>query len=229
LRTFVFWFGHVQTILAAPAFLQRVRISQHVHHIACQVAIGEQGRTPVLDLRDDLISGRDKVLHVRGGLLSIGRRIISTRVDALGAGVEPAADFAKGERIALLVITPACDLQHSYASRFLFIAGIARPSELLLHKKPKELVTPILIHDEEEFVVEWDLGTPISWTRAELANHLKSGSFEKVRRFRSMFSLQLQQLFTSSLSRVGTPVMPPMQHSAGTKISYKDKDENYSS
>lgn len=155
--------------------------------------------------------------------LEFGEVLFSTRVDALGEGVEPIADFAKGERIALLVLTPACDLQHDYAKRFLFITGVARPSELLLHKKPKELVTPILFHDGKDYVIEWDLGNPLTWTRSELANHIKS-DFQRVRRFRSTFSIQLQQLFTSSLSRVGTPVMPPMQHWAGATISYKDRE-----
>ena len=123
-----------------------------------------------------------------------------------------------------LLPTAACDLQHGYAKRFLFIAGIARPSELLLHKKPKELITPILIHDGKHYVVEWDLGAPLAWTPGDLAKQLESGNFERVRRFRSVFSLQLQRLFTSSLSRVGTPVMPPMQHWTGVTISYKDQN-----
>jgi len=156
--------------------------------------------------------------------LEFGEVLFSTRVDALGEGVAPIVEFAKGERIALLVLTPACDLQHDYAKRFLFITGVARPSELLLHKKPKELVTPILFHDGKDYVIEWDLGNPVTWTRSELANHIKSDNFQRVRRFRSTFSIQLQQLFTSSLSRVGTPVMPPMQHSAGATISYKDQE-----
>ena len=123
--------------------------------------------------------------------IEFGEVLFSTRVDALGEGAAPVADFGRGERIALVVLTAACDLQHGYAKRFMFIAGIAWPSELLLHKKSKELITPILIHDGKRYVIEWDLGAPVAWTPSELAKQLESGNFMRVRRFRPVFSLQL--------------------------------------
>jgi hypothetical protein len=156
--------------------------------------------------------------------LQFGDLLFSTRIDALGEGAEPAANFARGERIALLVLTAACDLQHGNAKRFLFMAGVAKPSELLLHKKSKAPFTPIVIHDGRHYVINWDLGAPITWTPRELASQLDAGNFERVRRFRSLFSLQLQQQFTSALSRVGTPVIPPVQHLTGVTISYRDQE-----
>lgn len=156
--------------------------------------------------------------------LQFGDVLFSTRVDALGEGAEPIANFGKGERIALVVLTAACDLQHGYAKRVLFLAGVAKPSELLLHKKPDALRTPVLIHDGKHYVVEWDRSAPVAWTRNDVAKQLESRVFERVRRFRSVFSLQLQQLFTSYLSRVGTPVMPPVQHLTGATISYASQD-----
>lgn len=174
------------------------------------------------NLTDGMLFRSSKIL-AKTEPLQFGDVLFSTRVDALGEGEAPTANFANGERIALAVLTAACDLQHGNASRFLFIAGVAKPSELLFHKKPKALLTPMLIHDGRRYVIEWDLGTPIAWTPREAARQLESGNFERVRRFRSLFSLQLQQLFTSSLSRVGTPVMLPVQHLAGAKVSYKDQ------
>jgi hypothetical protein len=156
--------------------------------------------------------------------LQFGDLLFSTRVDALGEGAEPTANFARDERIALLVLTAACDLQHGNARRFLFIVGVAKPSELLLHKKPNALLTPIMIHNGRQYVIDWDLGAPITWTPRELTTQLDAGNFERVRRFRSLFSLQLQQLFTSSLSRVGTPVIPPVQQLTGVTISFKDHE-----
>lgn len=168
---------------------------------------------------------RSSKILSKSELLQFGDVLFSTRLDALGEGAEPSANFAKGERIALLALTPACDLQHGYAKRFFFISGIAKPSELLLHKKSESL-TPILIHEEKQYVIEWDVGAPVAWSLNELEAQLNSETpnFERVRRFRSLFSLQLQQKFTSSLSRVGTPVMPPMQHLTGATISYRDND-----
>ncbi|MCI0392982.1 MAG: hypothetical protein MOB07_29975, partial [Acidobacteria bacterium] len=175
------------------------------------------------NIADGMLFRSSKIL-AKSEPLQFGDILFSTRVDALGEGAEPKADFAKGERIALVVLTAACDLQHGNAKRFLFIAGVARPSELQLHKKPNASLTPILIHDGKHYVVEWDLGAPVAWTPKEVDDQLEMGNFERVRRFRSLFSLQLQQLFTSSLSRVGTPVMPPVQHLAGATISYKDQN-----
>jgi hypothetical protein len=160
------------------------------------------------------------------GELQFGDVLFSTRVDALGEGIEPSANFANGERIALVCLTAACDLQHGYAKRFFFIAGVARPSELLLHKRPTALLTPILIHEDKTYVIEWDVGAPVAWSLNDIEKHLnlETPSFEIVRRFRSLFSLQLQQVFASSLTRVGTPVMPPMQHVTAVTISYRDMD-----
>jgi hypothetical protein len=60
--------------------------------------------------------------------LQFGDVLFSTRLDALGEGTDPKANFKNGERIALLALTAACDLQHGYAKRFFFIAGIASPT-----------------------------------------------------------------------------------------------------
>jgi hypothetical protein len=175
------------------------------------------------NIADGMLFRSSKIL-AKSEPLQFGDLLFSTRVDALGEGAEPIANLAKGERIALVLLTAACDLQHGNAKRFLFMAGVAKPSELLLHTKPKPLLTPVLIYDEKHYVIEWDLGAPVAWTQSEVTKLLASGDFVRVRRFRSVFSLQLQQLFASSLSRVGTPVMPPVQHLTGATISYKDQD-----
>lgn len=175
------------------------------------------------NIADGMLFRNSKIL-AESEALQFGDILFSTRVDALGEGEEPIANFARGERIALVALTAACDLQHGYAKRFFFIAGVAKPSELLFHRKPDALLTPILIHDGKHYVVEWEIGAPITWTQNEVNRYLESGIFERVRRFRSVFSLQLQQLFTSSLSRVGTMVMPPVQHWTGVTISYSDQE-----
>lgn len=175
-------------------------------------------------IADGLLFRSAKVLS-RSGPPEFGDVLFSTRVDALGEGVEPSANFAKGERIALLVLNAACDLQHEKVKRIFFIAGVARPSKLQRHTRPDMLLTPVLFHDGISYVVEWDPGAPVAWTLNDVAQqlNLEAPSFERVRRFRTVFSLQLQQRFTSDLSRVGTPVMPPMQHVTAARISYRDK------
>lgn len=175
-------------------------------------------------IADGLLFRSAKVLS-RSTPLEFGDILFSTRVDALGEGVEPSANFAKGERIALLVLNAACDLQHEKVKRIFFIAGVARPSKLQRHTRPEMLLTPVLLHDGISYVVEWDPGVPVAWTLNDVAEQLNMETpiFERVRRFRTVFSLQLQQRFASDLSRVGTPVMPPMQHVTAARISYRDK------
>ena len=177
------------------------------------------------DIADGMLFRSSKILE-KSEPLQFGDVLFSTKVDALGQGAEPIVNLANGERLALVVLTPACDIQHNYAKRLFFIAGVAKPSELLLHKKQDALITPILIHDSTHYVVEWELGAPVSWVPSDFLKQLEAGVFERVRRFRALFSLQLQQRFASNLSRVGTPVIPPMQHLAGATISYRDKGGN---
>lgn len=177
------------------------------------------------EIADGMLFRSSKILE-KSEPLQFGDVLFSNRVDALGEGAEPVVNLANGERLALVVLTPACDIQHSYAKRLFFIAGIAKPSELLLHKKQDALITPILIHNGTHYVVEWDLGAPVSWVPSDFAKQLQAGVFERVRRFRALFSLQLQQRFASNLSRVGTTVIPPLQHLAGATISYRDKAGN---
>jgi hypothetical protein len=175
-------------------------------------------------IADGLLFRSAKVLS-RSAPLEFGDVLFSTRVDALGEGVEPSANFAKGERIALLVLNAACDLKHDKVKRILFLAGVARPSKLQRHTRPDMLLTPVLIHDGMTYVVEWDPGAPVAWTLNDVAQqlNLEAPSFERVRRLRTVFSLQLQQRFASDLSRVGTPAMPPMQHVTAARISYRDR------
>ena len=139
------------------------------------------------DIADGMLFRSSKIL-VKSEPLQFGDVLFSTRVDALGEGAQPAADFAKDERIALIVLTAACDLRHGYAKTTLFMAGVAKPSELVLHKKPNALLTPVIIHEGKHYVIEWEIGAPIAWTACELRRQLNSGAFERVRRFRSLFS-----------------------------------------
>jgi hypothetical protein len=175
------------------------------------------------EIADGMLFRSAKILE-KAEPLQFGDVLFSSKVDILGAGSEPFVDLANGEKLALVVLTPACDLQHRYAKRLFFLAGVAKPSELLLHRKQDALITPILIHQGTHYVVEWELGAPVSWVPSDFAKQLDAGVFERVRSLRPLFSLQLQQRFTSNLSRVGTPVMPPMQHVAGVTISYRDKN-----
>jgi hypothetical protein len=156
--------------------------------------------------------------------IQFGDVLFAMREDEHPAGREPKVDFAKGERLALLVLTQACDLQQGNAKTVLFLAGVARPAELVFDTRPDALRTPSLIAEARRYLVEWEVGAPMSWTPEELKRRLAADSFRRMRRFRTLHALQLQQLFAGKLSRVGTPVMPPPRHGAGVDISYVNKE-----
>lgn len=144
-----------------------------------------------------------------------------------GVSEVPKIDVSAGEVLALLVVTQVCDLQRGGVGRLLFLPGIARPMDLRLHKRPDKLCTPILRTGEQVFVVNWQPETaPFTCTEAELKTRLENGYYRRARRFRTIYALQLQQEFASSLTRVGTIVGPPVRHAVGLRVFFRSRDQN---
>lgn len=139
----------------------------------------------------------------------------------------PATDVSKREILALFVLTQACDLQRGGVGRLFFMPGIARPVDLRHHRRPGDKMwTPVLKVGDETFVVNWKLEVgPFTCTEAELAARLGSGEYKRVRRFRTVYALQLQQEFASNLTRVGTMAVPPVRHAVALKVFFRAKDQ----
>ena len=134
-------------------------------------------------------------------------------------------DSQKSEQEALLVLSQACDLQHGNTDRLLFIRGKTQPYKWQTHEKHDAKRTPILKYDQEEFVIDWDTKSPETWTFDEARKNLsQGGKFKKVRRFRLLYALQLQQRFITDLGRVGTPTPLPARYPVGVRIYLKDND-----
>lgn len=179
-----------------------------------------------MELADGIVFRSSKVTTPADPPLQFGDVLFSARVDALGENSTPVADFAKGERIALLVMTAECDIQHCNSKRTLLIGGRAQPISVAHYKPRDKTITPIIRFDGKDFMITWDLDDPISWSPAEQTKYLASGDFLRVRRFRTLFALQLQHLFASSL-RVGTPAIPPLRFAAGVSIGYVNADSTF--
>ncbi|MBI4817752.1 MAG: hypothetical protein HY791_15940 [Deltaproteobacteria bacterium] len=137
-------------------------------------------------------------------------------------GVE--INYQLGERLAVVLLTQACDIQQGYAKRLLFVAGVARPAQLVFHQLPAKTQTPIMKDGEARYVIVWNIGAPVTWTAEELVGHVRSGKLRRARRFRMLYALQLQQHFATTLTRVGTPAMLPPRYYVGIQLSFKHRD-----
>jgi hypothetical protein len=143
-----------------------------------------------------------------------------------GISEVPKIDESSGEILALLLVTQACDLQRGSVGRLLFVPGIARPMDLRLHKRPDKLWTPVLRVDEKVFIVNWKPEVaPFTFTEEHFKQRVASGRCRRVRRFRTIYALQLQQEFSSALTRVGTIVGPPMRHTVAIKVYFRRGDQ----
>jgi hypothetical protein len=154
--------------------------------------------------------------------VQFGDVLFAKVAEAWPSWLEPKVDFGRGERLALLALTQSCDIQQGNAKRMLFLAGVARPAALSHHKRPEAKLTPSLLLGADQYVIEWEMTAPISWSFESLRQNIADGYYQRVRRFRSLYVLQLQQSFASALVRVGTPALMPLQHVAGVIISYRD-------
>ncbi len=173
------------------------------------------------EIMDGLLFHDVRVLQESVGLGDI----LAVHLDEAAAKAEnPPIEVASGHVRFLVVLTQACDLQHGRVSRVLMLGGTGRPSQLVLHMRPEPEVTPVLVVGGNRYVVEWNVTDPVSCTPAELKERLSSGQYRRARRFRLSHALQLQQRFAANLTRVGTMVMPPLQHVAGLHVFYRAKD-----
>lgn len=167
-----------------------------------------------------------------GGAEAVGTRAGAADSTATGPDTEvPKIDAAKFECLALMVMTQACDIQRGDVSRYLLLPGVARPSKLQHHKRPGKLTTPVLnAGDGRTYVVEWMPETgAFTFTAAELDRHLSSGRFRRMRRFRTVYALQLQQEFATKLTRVGTIAVPPIRHAVGVAVYFRAYEGTLSS
>lgn len=146
--------------------------------------------------------------------------------DPLGAKFRPSAAFERGERLAIVLLTQACDIQQCTVTRLLFIVGVARPGQLVFHERSDKEQTPIMFDGETRFVVQWDFGAPLTWRPEELSAALAAKTLRRARRLRTLYALQLQQAFAGKLTRVGTPVMLPPQYNVGVSAWFRDKGDD---
>ena len=170
---------------------------------------------------------------VRTGIENEGHAEFSNaRLGDVFLGPEPPPQAAITEsapaasaRHAYVVISQACDLLHGNADRLLLLKGRLLPYSWKQHALKAQPRTPIMIHNDNRYAIEWDVLSPETWELNDLASKKEAG-FTFSRRFRTPFALQLQQAFIGRLGRVGTLAALPSHYTAGLRFYLKDKAGN---
>jgi hypothetical protein len=127
-------------------------------------------------------------------------------------------------RYAYVVLSQACDLQHGEADRLIVLRGRVRLYSWRQHdNKQQKPRTPIMSVGKIRFSVEWDVLAPETWLLNEMAAKRAAG-YQRVRRFRMPFALQLQQAFIGRLGRVGTLAALPNRYAAGVRVFLRDRN-----
>lgn len=149
-------------------------------------------------------------------LIQLGDIFISRDVNIEGGD-------ANRTREVLVALTQACDLQHGNAKSILLIKGKVKPYSIATYRIPNASRTPIIEIDGTFFVIDWDENCPTTWAIDSLDELLgPNGNYTKIRRFRSLYGLQLQQRFISNLGRVGTPATMQATWPVGLSVFYRD-------
>jgi len=104
---------------------------------------------------------------------------------------------------AILVLTPACDLQRNGAERVLFLAGKLFPVSRIAWKYSSDARTPAICIDDKLFSIEWDLKHIDTMSWPQLRESLEKEKVRVVARLREAHALELQQKLLSGLGRVG--------------------------
>ena len=110
-------------------------------------------------------------------------------------------DASYGE--ALLVLTPACDLQRNGALRVLFLAGKLYPVSRTAWKYSSDARTPAICIDDKLLSIEWDLKHIDTMSWPQLHKSLEENKVRVVARLREDHALELQQKLLAGLGRVG--------------------------
>ena len=158
--------------------------------------------------------------------------VLFVKLDAAsGIASVPAVDVDSGEHLVLMVMTQACDLQRGNVGRLLMLPGVARPMDLRLHKRPGDAtVTPVMEVDKNAYVVKWSPDVaPFTCTEEEMRKRIEAQDYRRVRRLRTIYALQLQQLFASNLTRIGTMTVPHVRHVVGLRWFARGQDAMLSS
>lgn len=133
---------------------------------------------------------------------------------------------ASSDRTCYLVVNPACDLQFSPLSGrrdaepdqpVYLMPGTFRP----LHKPGQsedEMCTEPFEYEGRSWCIDWGYKRVSTVALGEFLAWKKAQSVERIGRLSLPYALQIQQVWTSYLGRVGLSVRPPMCEGASVQV-----------
>lgn len=143
-----------------------------------------------------------------------------------GTGIHSGPDL-------FLLINAQCDLEirPNSSNR----SSIDERSILLLpgHLKPlleangdnAELKTELYEHEEERYRIEWNTKKVLAIPLDQFNDWKVHEKYERVARLRLPYALEIQRAFAANLTRVGTPVTPPIYQPATARLLRRHETE----
>ncbi len=140
--------------------------------------------------------------------------------------------FISGKEV-LMVINAQCDLagqrrKYNASYSILFIPGKLIPIEDKLLKQDKaKPITQIILDEDNKYRILWDTKRVFSCEYGKIFVQIKQDmNYSRKYRLRLPYSLEVQQAFTLNISRVGIPVMPPVDIPVLAKVYYNNGSGN---
>lgn len=119
-----------------------------------------------------------------------------------------------------LLINPQCDLERQPpdARSILLVPGILSP----ITESLSSISTDFLLLGQNTFKVAWEIKEVLTVNYGGFKEWLAGNELVRSHRLKLPFALQIQQEFSASITRVGTPVAPPIMQLVTIELLTKD-------
>lgn len=129
-----------------------------------------------------------------------------------------------------MILNPQCDLERPNASMknqsIFIVPGALIPIDEPLDKTAVR--TDFFVFQTTNYRIKWNLKNVESIPFGKFDQWRTSNGLDRNCRLRLPFALDIQQRFTSNMSRVGLPVSPPLPKHIELKVQYRDLENNVS-
>lgn len=126
-----------------------------------------------------------------------------------------------------LVMNPQCDLERTVPlDRSILLLGGELVSLELGHQPSGSINTELFVLDEKSFKIHWNPKKILTVEYGRFAKWMQENSFDRTHRLRLPFALHIQQVMSSSLTRIGLNAPPPLIQSVKTEVWVRDYNNN---
>ncbi|SDF13149.1 hypothetical protein SAMN05216464_11365 [Mucilaginibacter pineti] len=129
------------------------------------------------------------------------------------------------EKSVFMVLNPQCDLERpDCKSNDLSILLLPGKLEVLDTISQKDAKTDFFVFEGNSYRINWNFKQFITVPLQGIESWIKQTGFERNLRLKEPFVLDIQQQFSSHISRVGLPVSPPFSTNVIIRVRYKNFD-----